>query len=74
MIGETMFVGILALFWIAGFVFGGVVVYWFLRQGFAGEGQAYGDYPLEEWALTKQSLTVWVAFLVGLVLLIVVGA
>lgn len=71
--GETLFVGMLALFWLAEFVFGVVVVGWFVRQGFAGEGRARGDFPLEEWSVTKGSLTIWAAFFVGLVLLIVVG-
>jgi hypothetical protein len=73
--GESLFVGMLALFWIAEFLFGALVVYWFVRQGFAGEGVAAGDqFPLERPSVTKQSLAIWGLFFLGIALMIVVGA
>lgn len=75
MMSETMFVAMLVVFWIAEFLFGSLVVYWFLRQGFGDEGVASGEtFPLESPALTKQSLGIWGLFFSGIVLLIVVGA
>jgi len=53
MMSETMIVG----FWIAEFLFGSLVVYWFLRQGFGDERVASSEmFPLEDAAFTKQSL------------------
>lgn len=75
MMSETLFVGMLALFWTAEFVFGGVVIYWFIRQGFADEGTTSGtDFPLEDPQLTKQSLAIWGLFFLAIVLMIVIGA
>jgi len=72
---ESMFVGMLALFWIAEFLFGALVIYWFIRQGFGDKGVATGtDYPLESAALTKQSLGIWGLFFAAIVLMIIVGA
>lgn len=52
-----------------------LVVYWFIRQGFGDEGVISGDgFPLEDPALTKQSLGIWGLFFAGIVLLIIVGA
>jgi hypothetical protein len=75
MMSETMFVAMLALFWIAEFLFGGLVIYWFLRQGFGDEGVVSGtDFPLEDPSLTKQSLGIWGLFFGFIVLMIIVGA
>lgn len=75
MMSESMFVGMLALFWVAEFVFGAIVIYWFLRQGFADEGTASGtDFPLEDPSLTKQSLAIWGLFFLVIVVGIFVGA
>jgi hypothetical protein len=75
MMSESLFIGMLVLFWVAEFLFGAVVIYWFVRQGFADEGTASGtDFPLEDPALTKQSLGIWGLFFVAIVLMIVVGA
>lgn len=74
MMGETLFIAMLVLFWVAEFAFGAVVIRWFLKQGFAGEGRSQGDYALETPALTKQSLLIWALFFGGLVALIIVGA
>ncbi len=53
MMSETMIVR----FWIAEFLFGSLVVYWFPRQGFEDEGVANGEMcPLEDAAFTKQPL------------------
>jgi hypothetical protein len=75
MMSESMFVGMLVLFWLAEFAFGAVVIYWFVRQGFADDGTASGtDFPLEDPRLTKQSLGIWGLFFVALVVGIIVGA
>jgi hypothetical protein len=75
MMSETMFVAMLALFWIAEFLFGGLVIYWFLRQGFGDEGVVSGtDFPLEDPSLTKQSLGIWGLFFGFIALMIIVGA
>ena len=75
MMSETMFVAMLALFWIAEFLFGALVVYWFLRQGFGDKGVVSGtDFPLEDPSLTKQSLGIWGLFFAASVLMIIVGA
>ncbi len=75
MMSETMFVAMLVLFWVAEFLFGALVIYWFLRQGFGDEGVASGEaFPLEDPALTKQSLGIWGLFFAGIILLIIIGA
>jgi len=75
MMSESLFVGMLALFWIAEFLFGSVVIYWFFRQGFADAGTASGtDFPLEDSSLTKQSLGIWGLFFLAIALMIVIGA
>ena len=76
MMGETLFTALIALFWVAEFAFAGVVVYWFVSQGFADEekGAASGVKPLESKRVTRNSLLMWGGFFLTLVLLIVVGA
>ena len=75
MMSESMFVGMLALFWVAEFTFGALVVYWFVRQGFADKGVASStDFPLEDPSLTKQSLSVWGLFFLVIAVGIIVGA
>jgi|AntDeeMetagen192_2_1112575.scaffolds.fasta_scaffold00296_3 hypothetical protein len=75
MMSETMFVAMLALFWVAEFLFGSLVVYWFLQQGFGNEGVASGElFPLEDPAVTKQSLGIWGLFFAGIVVMIIVAA
>lgn len=73
--GESLFVGMLVLFWVAEFLFGAVVIYWFVKQGFADSGTVSGtDFPLEDPRLTKQSLGIWGLFFLAIVLMIVIGA
>ena len=75
MMSETLFVGMLALLWTAEVVFGLVVVYWFVRQGFAEEGTTSGtDCPLEDRRRRKQCLAIWGLFFLGIALMIVIGA
>ena len=76
MMGEGLFTGMLALFWVAEATFGSLVAYWFLTQGFdSDEGTARGtEVELEDSSVTLRSLAMWGAFF-GVVLLgIIVGA
>jgi hypothetical protein len=74
-IGESLFTGFLALFWVSEAIFAGVVVYWFVSQGFAeGEHGAAVVHDLEPRSYTNRSLLMWVGFFALLVVLIVVGA
>lgn len=76
MIGEGLFSGFLALFWLAEFAFAGVVVYWFVTQGFSEteRGEPAAVHDLESRASVRRSLAMWAGFFVVLVVLIVVGA
>jgi hypothetical protein len=74
-IGESLFTGFLALFWLSEAVFAGVVVYWFVTQGFSeSEHGADVVHDLEPRSYTNRSLVMWAGFFGLLVLLIVVGA
>ena len=73
--GEGLFTGMVALFWLAEFTFGALVVYWFVTQGFADEAVVEVDsLPLEDRAYTRKSLLLWAGFFAFIVLMIVVGA
>lgn len=75
MMGETLFTAFLVLFWLAEAVFAGVVVYWFVTQGFAeSDHGARIVHELEPRSYTNRSLMMWAGFFALLVLLIVVGA
>jgi hypothetical protein len=74
--GQTLFTALIALFWVAEFAFAGLVVYWFLTQGFSDEDAATagGLKPLESKRYTRNSLLLWAGFFGAIGLLIVVGA
>lgn len=73
--GETLFTALIVLFWLSEAAFAGVVVYWFVSQGFADEeATASGPKPLEDRASVRRSLLAWAGFAAVLVALIVVGA
>lgn len=76
MMGQTLFTVVIGLFWLAEAVFGAVVIYWFVTQGFAErEHETVAETrPLESWDYTKGSLKMWAGFFAAIVLLIVVGA
>ncbi|PCR89962.1 hypothetical protein CP557_05070 [Natrinema ejinorense] len=66
--GETAFTVMIAVFWLSEFAFGSLVVYWFLTQGFDDESATVsGSTPLEDRSDTMQSLGMWAAFFVVLV-------
>lgn len=74
MIGVTGFTALIAGIWASAFVFGALVVYWFLHQGFAEEGVIAGtDFPLEDRTTTRNSLLIWLGFFAVLGLLILLG-
>ncbi|ELY94362.1 hypothetical protein C482_18677 [Natrialba chahannaoensis JCM 10990] len=74
MIGQTGFVVLVALIWLSATAFGGLVVYWFLRQGFAEDGVESGQqFEPEPWSYTKVSLLIWVGFFVLLLALLVIA-
>ena len=76
MISETLFTGMIVVFWLAEFTFGAVVVYWFLTQGL-GDDQATASGPtreLEDRSYTLRSLTMWAGFFIILITRIIVGA
>lgn len=76
MMSQTTFTAVIALFWLAEAVFGALVVYWFVTQGFAERGHATvaETRPLESWDYTKRSLTMWAGFFAAILVLIIVGA
>lgn len=74
MIGETGFTILLVAIWLSAFGFGSVVIYWFVRQGFAEKGVVKGtDFPPEPPAVTKRSLLIWAGVFAVLFVVIVVG-
>lgn len=74
MIGVTGFTALVAGIWASAFLFGALVIYWFVRQGFAEEGVVEGtDFPLEERSYTRGSLLIWLGFFALLGLLILLG-
>ncbi|WP_049898193.1 hypothetical protein [Halococcus agarilyticus] len=76
MMSQTLFTGMIVVFWLAEFVFGTVVVYWFLTQGLGDErGTASGPVrTLEDRSYTVRSLVMWTGFFAVLLVGIVVGA
>lgn len=76
MMGEGLFTGMLALFWVAEATFGALVAYWFITQGFdSDEETARGvQVQLEDRSETVRSLAIWGAFFGALLLGIIVGA
>jgi hypothetical protein len=77
MMGEGLFTGMIALFWVAEFAFGALVLYWFLTQGFdsdAATADTGGPLPLEESSYTLKSLGLWGLFFGAIILGIIIGA
>jgi hypothetical protein len=66
----------IVLFWVAEALFGALVVYWFLTQGFDSDADttAGGPVELEDKSETLRSLGMWAAFFGAIILGIVVGA
>ena len=76
MMNQGLFTGMIVLFWVAEALFGGLVVYWFLTQGFDSDEDtaASGPTELEDSSETLRSLGLWAAFFGAIILGIVVGA
>ena len=76
MMSQTLFTGMIAVFWLAEFVFGAVVVYWFLTQGLDDkQATASGSVrDLENRSYTVRSLMVWAGFFAVLLVAIIIGA
>jgi hypothetical protein len=76
MMSEGLFTGMLVLFWLAEAAFGGLVIYWFVTQGFdSSEGTARGvEVELEERSETIRSLAMWGVFFGVILLGIIIGA
>lgn len=75
MMGKGLFSGMIVLFWVAEALFGALVVYWFLTQGFDTDREAGGEpTELEDRSTTVRSLGMWAAFFAAIILGIVVGA
>ncbi|WP_089768370.1 hypothetical protein [Halobellus clavatus] len=73
---QGLFTGMIVLFWVAEALFGALVVYWFLTQGFDSDADtaAGGPVELEDKSETLRSLGMWAAFFGAIILGIVVGA
>lgn len=68
MMGETAFTVMIAVFWIAELAFGSLVIYWFVTQGFDDDSATVSSVtPLEDQTYTMQSLGIWIAFFVVLI-------
>lgn len=68
MMGETAFTVMIAVFWLSTVAFGSVVVYWFVTQGLDETNTTVsGVHPLETRSETLQSLGLWAAFFVVLI-------
>lgn len=76
MMGKGLFTAMVVLFWVAELVFGALIAYWFLTQGFdSGEGTASGVVvELEDRSETMKSLAMWGAFFAFIIVGIVIGA
>ncbi|MFB6269583.1 MAG: hypothetical protein ABEH83_06550 [Halobacterium sp.] len=73
---ETVFTVVVWTIWLSEVVFGAVVVYWFVTQGLSDDSQAAvtGVAPLEDRSYTLQSLGMWAAFFVVLLVGIIVAS
>lgn len=76
MMSEGMFTAMLGLFWLAELVFGSLVAYWFITQGFDDDAAtaSEGVMPLEDRSETIRSLTLWAGFFGVILLGIIIGA
>jgi hypothetical protein len=73
---ERLFVGMVALFWVAELAFGSLVAYWFVTQGFDSDADAAAGSvaEIEDRAYTLKSLGMWGVFFALVLIGIVVGA
>lgn len=76
MMGQGLFTGMIVLFWVAEALFGLLVVYWFLTQGFDSDSDTATSGPvgLEDSSVTIKSLGMWAVFFAAIIVGIVVGA
>lgn len=76
MMSETMFTGMVVLFWVAELAFGALVAYWFITQGFDSDAaSARGAVSeMEDRSSVLKSLAMWGLFFVVIVVGIAVGA
>jgi hypothetical protein len=76
MMGQGLFTGMIVLFWVAEALFGLLVVYWFLTQGFDSDEDTAtsGPVELEDRSVTIKSLGMWALFFAAIIVGIVVGA
>jgi hypothetical protein len=76
MMGKGLFTGMIVLFWVAEALFGLLVVYWFLTQGFDSDKDTAtsGPVELEDRSVTITSLGMWAVFFAAIIVGIVVGA
>lgn len=75
MIGVIGFTILVGLIWVSAFAFGSLVIYWFVRQGFAEEGVVSEEQvEIEDPAYTRQSLLIWAGFFTVLIVLILLGS
>ncbi len=76
MMSKGLFTGMIVLFWAAEALFGTLVLYWFVTQGFDSDKDTARDGPveLEDRSVTLRSLGMWAAFFAAIILGIVVGA
>lgn len=75
MMSEGLFTAMLGLFWIAELLFGSLVAYWFITQGFDDDAATTaGAMPLEDRSETVRSLTIWAGFFGAILLGILIGA
>lgn len=75
MMGKGLFTGMIVLFWIAEALFGTLVLYWFLTQGFDSDNDTGGGpVELEDSSVTIKSLGMWAIFFAVIILGIIVGA
>jgi hypothetical protein len=76
MMSQGLFTGMVALFWLAELVFGSLIAYWFVTQGFDSDEETArsGPMPLEDRSVTVRSLAIWGAFFAVLILGIIIGA
>jgi len=73
MMGQTGFIVLVALIWASATAFGGLIVYWFLVEGFAEEGITEGgQFAPEDRSYTHRSLMIWAGFFAIILLLIAI--
>ena len=76
MINQFTFTVLVALAWLSEFLFGSLILYWFITQGLSNENSVDADdeIPLESPDSVVTSLGAWVGFFVVLIALIVLAS